>query len=229
MLTPIGPDIWLADGPPIVAMMGFRYPTRMAVIRLADGGLLVWSPVALSAELKTEIAALGPVRHLLAPNNLHHMALGDWHAAWPEAALYAAPGLGAKRPDLVFTEELGATPPPAWSGQIDQVLLPSSIAPEIVLFHRPSGVVLFTDILQNMPRGWFSGWRALIARLDLMTEAEPTVPRKFRLATTDRQAARATVATILSWPVRLVVMAHGTPVTESAPAFLERAFAWLRP
>ena len=56
MLEQFGPEIWLADGPIVVAAMGFRYPTRMAVVRLPDG-LFVWSPVALSEGLRAEVEA----------------------------------------------------------------------------------------------------------------------------------------------------------------------------
>jgi hypothetical protein len=88
-----------------------------------------------------------------------------------------------------------------------------------------SGTVLFTDLLQQTPKN--TGWRALVARLDLMTGPEPQVPRKFRLAFTDRRAARAALQRILAWPARKVLMAHGTPVEKDAQEFLRRAFAWL--
>ena len=65
MLKPFGPDIWIAEGPVVSAYLGFRYPTRMAVIRLpnaegGDGGLFIWSPVALTDELRAAVEALGP-------------------------------------------------------------------------------------------------------------------------------------------------------------------------
>jgi hypothetical protein len=37
MLEPLGSNLWIADGG-IVSFKGFDYPTRMAVVRLADGG-----------------------------------------------------------------------------------------------------------------------------------------------------------------------------------------------
>ena len=69
-LRPFGPQIWTAEGP-VVAVAGFRYPTRMAVIRLTDGSLFIWSPIALTPGLKTEVEALGQVTHIVAPNTLH--------------------------------------------------------------------------------------------------------------------------------------------------------------
>jgi hypothetical protein len=38
-----------------------------------------------------------------------------------------------------------------------------------------------------------AGWRVPLAKLDLMTGAEPSVPRKFRIAFTNRRAARVTL------------------------------------
>uniref|UniRef100_UPI0019544AF1 hypothetical protein n=1 Tax=Klebsiella pneumoniae TaxID=573 RepID=UPI0019544AF1 len=38
MLKQFGQDIWIADGADVV-VAGFHYPTRMAVIRLANGHL----------------------------------------------------------------------------------------------------------------------------------------------------------------------------------------------
>jgi hypothetical protein len=38
MLEPLGSNLWFADGG-VVSFKGFDYPTRMVVVRLADGGL----------------------------------------------------------------------------------------------------------------------------------------------------------------------------------------------
>lgn len=227
MLTPFGPEIWIADGPQ-AAVAGFRYPTRMAVIRLADGGLFVWSPVALDDALRSAVEALGPVRHLVEPNALHHLFLPAWRQAYPAAKLHAPPGLRTKRADIAFHADIGEAPDPDWAGQIDQVAVRGNIiTTETVFFHRASGTVLFCDLLQQIPPQMLAGWRAVVAKLDRMTGPEPAVPNKFRLAFTGRRAAREALRQVLAWPVQKVLMAHGTPVERDAGAFLKRAFAWL--
>ena len=70
MLKEFGHEIWIADGRE-VAVAGFRYPTRMAVLRLSDGGLFIWSPTPLTDDLRAAVNSLGPVRHIIAPNSLH--------------------------------------------------------------------------------------------------------------------------------------------------------------
>jgi len=227
LLKPFAPDIWIADGSE-VETAGFRYGTRMAVIRFPDGALFVWSPVALSDALRAEVDALGPVRFVVAPNALHHLFIGDWLAAWPDAKAYAAPGLRKKRPDVNFTCELGEAPVREWDGEVAHVVVPGNlITTEVVFFHARSGTVIFTDLLQNFPDNWFKGWRAVVARLDLMTGPEPSVPRKFRNTFVGRKAARVALRQILAWPIERVLAAHAPPVMRDGRALVARAFTWL--
>jgi hypothetical protein len=227
MLKEFGHEIWIADGPH-VSVAGFHYPTRMAVIRLADGGVFVWSPIELTDSLRAEVDAIGQVRHIIAPNSLHHLFLQEWKRACPGARVHAAPGSRNKRKDIVFDADLGDAPGRDWATDIDQVMMRGClITTEVVFFHVKSGTVLFTDLIQQFPADAFSGWRATVAKLDLMAEPEPAVPRKFRVAFANRRVARAALGRILAWPAEKVLMAHGTPVETDAPAFLRRAFGWL--
>ena len=223
-LQAFAPGVWIAEGTPIKAALGFRYPIRMAVLQVEDGGLLLWSPVQPELLLVAEIAAMGPVRALIAPNKLHHVFLKDWAAHFPQAEIHAAPGLASKRDDLTISGTLHDLAPMGWEG-VEVQLVPNSIAPEAVLFHRASATVLICDLLQNMPGDWYHGWRRLLAQLDQMMELHPTVPRKFRFAL--GAEAKAPLVRMLGWPAERVLMAHGTPVTRDGQAFLQRAFAGL--
>ena len=229
VLQPFGPQIWIADGP-VVAVAGFRYPTRMAVIRLSDGGLFIWSPVALTPALQAAVEAQGRVSDIVAPNALHHLHLAAWKQAFPDARLHAPPGLREKRKDLAFDADLCDIPDAAWAGQVDQVPVRGNlITTEVVFFHRESGTVLFTDLVQNFPPDWFSGGRAGIAWLARMRGEKPQVLQKVRVAFANRAAARSALRQILAWPCRNVLMAHGTPVVGGGAAFIREAFGWLRP
>ncbi len=225
-LDEFGPGIWTADGP-IAPFFTFPYPTRSALIRLSDGGLFVWSPIALSAELKNQVDALGPVRFLVSPNRLHHLFLQEWKLAYPQAKLYASPGLRKKRKDLAFDGELGEKPEPGWAADIDQVPVHGSFLTEVEFFHRASRTAIFTDLLQNLPRDWAPGWRGILARLDGVSAPNPGAPREWRAAFLNRRAARASLERILAWPIERVLIAHGEPVTADGAAFVRSAFGWL--
>jgi hypothetical protein len=224
---PFGPNLWIAGGD-TVSVAGFTYPTRMALIRLADESLLVWSPTTLSPDLRRETDQLGPVSFIVAPNSLHHLFIPDWRAAYPDAQLIAAPGLAKRRKDIAFDTELDDAPFAAWENQVDHVLVHgNAITTEAVFFHRESRTVLFTDLIQNFPPGWFKGWRAIIARLDRMTAPRPAVLQKFRIAFNDRKAARAAIARVQAWPAQQLVMAHGPLIATNAQAHIAQAFSWL--
>lgn len=225
-LSEFGPDIRISLGP-VISFVGFRYPTRMAVIRLPDGGLFVWSPVAFSPGLRQAVDALGPVRCIVSPNKLHHLYLGAWKTAYPHARLYASPGLRGKRKDLAFDTELGDTPAPEWAGAIDQVAVRGSVMTEVVYFHRESRTALFADLVQNFPPDWFGGWRGVVARLDGICAPNPGAPREWRATFVNRRAARAALAVVLAWPIERVLIAHGDPVSAEGAAFVRRAFRWL--
>jgi len=226
-LQPFGPEIWIADGP-VTSFYGFPYSTRMAVIRLSDGSLFVWSPVGLSTGLSAAVDALGPVRHLVSPNALHYLFLAEWTSAYPKARLYGSPRLRRKRRDLSFNAELGDAPEPAWAGDIDQVVLHGSFAlTEIVFFHHHSRTVLFADLIQNFPREWFKGWRGVTARLGGIVAPHPSAPRDWRSSFLNRRAAHAALARVLAWPIERVVIAHGVLPTADGAAFVRHAFAWL--
>ena len=226
-LREFAPGVFIADGP-VVSFFGFAYPTRMAVIRLPDEVLFVWSPVTLSAALKREVDALGRVHFLVSPNRLHHLFLAEWKSAYPQALLYAPPGLQRKRKDLVFDAELGETPAPEWAADIDQVTLPGSpLLTEAVFFHRASRTAIFADLIQNFPPGWFTGWRGTVARLDGICAPTPGAPREWRASFVNRRAARAALRRILAWPIERVLIAHGEPATTEGMRFVRDAFAWL--
>ena len=178
--------------------------------------------------LRAEVDTLGQVACIIAPNSLHHLFLVEWKSTYPGAKVYAPPGLRTKRKDIAFDADLGNASSPDWAGEIDQVLMQGNlITTEVVFFHVGSGTVLFTDLIQQFPVSLFSSWRGLVAKLDLMTGPEPSVPRKFRIAFTNRRAARDSLQRIFAWPAERVLMAHGTPVEKDAQAFLRRAFRWL--
>lgn len=228
-MTSFGSELWLFDGPAVTGAAGFQFPTRMAVVRLpGEGGLWVWSPVALTQDIRAVIDALGFVHHLIAPNSLHHTFLAEWAAVYPDARVHAASGLTQQVAGTEIHSTIGDEPDPAWGGMIDQVaVLGNRITTEVVFFHRQSATVLVTDLVQQIPRDWYRGWRAVVARLDLMTAPVPSVPRKFRMATTDRVATRSAIERILEWPADRLVMAHGTPLPSGGKEALRQAFAWL--
>src|SRR3546814_19403021 len=96
---PVAKGVWIVDGPEIrMDYAGFRmpFPTRMTIIRLADGGLWIHSPTTDDERVFAAVAALGPVRHLIAPNQIPDCRVPDWYRRFPDATVHLAPGVGER-------------------------------------------------------------------------------------------------------------------------------------
>ncbi len=230
-LQAVDEAVWLADGG-LVSFYGFPYPTRSVIVRLATGDLWVWSPVALSPELEAGIRALGEVRHLVSPNKLHHLFLGDWQARFPDARLWGPASVQKKRRDLSFEPPLEDVPPPAWGTDLDLAWFTGSpVLDEIVFFHRPSRTVLIADLSENFSEAFLEAhWPAparLLARVWGIMEGRGHAPLEWRLSWIRRGPARQALARVLNWDPERVIMAHGEWQREDGRAYLERAFSWL--
>ena len=100
MLQELAKNIWTASVHH--SFIGLHVGTRMTVIRLSSGKLLLHSPVALPEQLRSEIDALGPVAHIVCPNLFHHMYASEAVATYPQALLHGPVALQRKRRDLRF-------------------------------------------------------------------------------------------------------------------------------
>ncbi|XOZ34587.1 DUF4336 domain-containing protein [Halomonadaceae bacterium KBTZ08] len=232
MLRYIAPNVWVVEGP-TVDFYGFPYPTRSIIIRFPDNRLWLWSPIALTSELKAAVDALGTVAWLVSPNKLHHLYLGQWQEAYKGAELWGPPSVVRKRPDLAFTGILGERPPASWAGVIDQLWFHYSLAlEEVIFFHKASGTAIVADLSENFSEAFleahWAGWQRTIARLWRIVQPWGYAPLEIRLTTLRRRQARAALERMLAWNPQRVIMAHGEWVDEQGRAYLERAFSWLR-
>ena len=231
MLEQFGSELWFADGG-IVSFNGFDYPTRMAVVRLADGGLWLWSPVEAAEALKDEVRALGPVRHIVSPNSLHYLFLGEWSAAFPEAKLWGPAKAVAKCPDLHFSGVLGDDPPAGWKGQIDQFYFTNSrFVDELIFFHRTSRTATIADLSQTFSESFLKEhwpwWMRPVARWSKMIEGWGYPPIDYRVSFRHRSTARPKIRALIGEHPERVLVAHGEIVRTGGEGFLRRAFSWL--
>jgi hypothetical protein len=227
MLEEFGPSLYSADGP-TVPFFGFPYPTRMAVARLSDGSAWVWSPVALTEQLAGAVEAIGPVRHIVSPNKIHHLFLAEWVDRWPDACLYAPPGLARKEPELRFDNELGDEAEPAWAADIDQVIFRGSFAmEEVAFFHRPSRTAIICDLIQRHSVSNMTGWKGKLMRLDGLVGEHGSTPREWRASFLRRGPARSARKKVLSWNPDRLLIAHGECAQSGATGIISGALNWI--
>lgn len=210
-------NLWIVDHDHFA--FGLHFPGRMTVVRLPEDGLWLCSPVPIDDALAAELAELGPVRWLVAPNRFHHVHLEEVVRRYPDAVLLGAPGLPEKRKDLSFAGTLEA-PPSSWAGTLETRLLDGAAAlNEVVFFHRPSRTLVTTDLFMNVHEA-----KGLVSKLVYQAEGcwqRPRVPRLFSLITRDRVRMKAAATDVTRWPIERLVMAHGQIVQEGAAGIVE--------
>ena len=217
-------DLWIADSP--LRFLGLEIGTRMTVVRLPGPKLLLHSPIAASADLVKEVTALGPVAYIVAPNLLHHLFVGEWQRACPDALTYVAPGLDTKRADLTIAGVLADEPEPGWKDVIDQVLLRGfPLMNEVVFFHRPSATLIASDLAFNVGSSSPPLTRLLFRLGGAYERLSPTLLE--RLLVRDRTAFRESLERILEWPFERVVVAHGEVSETGGREELIRGYSWV--
>jgi hypothetical protein len=217
-------DLWIADAP--LRFVGLEIGARMTVVRLPGPRLLLHSPIPVTEALVQEVEALGPVSYLLAPNRFHHLSVGEWARACPDAEIHAAPGLDTKRPELKIAGILGDAPAPGWADALDQILVDGfPLANEVVFFHRPSRTLIASDLAFNIGPSSPPLTRLAFRLANGYGRLSPTLLE--RLFVRDRTAFRRSLERILGWPFERVVIAHGQVSETGGREELERGYAWV--
>jgi hypothetical protein len=224
--------VWVVDSL-LPGLLGRVLPVRMTVLRLDDGGLLLHSPTPFSLALLEEVCALGPVRHLVAPNLAHWMFLQDWQRAVPDATTWAAPGLrqrrAVRRSGLRIDAELTDRTPPAWGEAVTLVMVPGGLGfHEAALFHTPSRTLVLTDLAMNLEPAKLPALARPLVRLFGSTAPDFKPPPYLRaVVRLRRRRAAEAAARLLALQPERVVFAHGSCFERDGAAMLRHAWRWL--
>jgi len=203
---------------------GVHFPGRMTVVRLATGGLWLHSPVPIDDRLAAELAALGPVEHLVAPNQFHNLFLADAASRYPEATVHLAPGLRERLPALPAGEVLATGV--SWGEElVGRRIDGMPRMAETVFLHRPSASLVVTDLVFHFEA---SNWVTGLLLWLVGTRGRMASSRSARFMVADAAATERSLEAVLAWPFERVIMAHGAIVDHDARARLAEATARLR-
>ena len=235
-LKQVGEDIWIVDGPIVkMALYGIAvpFPTRMTIVRLSSRELWCHSPTKLTPNLKAQIDSLGSVRHLISPNKIHYVHIGEWASAYPEAIAWASPGVrdraAHQQIDVAFDADLADKPPPQWSEDLDQFIFQGSrVMDEVVFFHRKSAILILADLIENFETEKVSKWFRWLLSLAGIVDPDGKTPLDLQMTFWGQKAqARRGLKRMLQWNPEKVILAHGRWYENNGTAELCRAFRWL--
>ena len=225
-LQAVADELWVVGAE--LRVGGMPLEIRMTVVRRPSGGLILHSPIEIDDSLADELAALGPVSDLVAPNRLHHTFVFGAERRYPDATTWAAPGLPDKRRDLLFDAVLGDDTPPGLADTLETLLFAGApIASEVVCFHPRSRTLIVTDLVFNIQR---TGSRLSAAYLRASGAWQQVAQTPLvRALVRDRPAARHSLERMFAWDFDRLIMAHGDIVERDAKRQLARALAKLAP
>lgn len=226
---PIDTELWMVDD--AIVASGLHLPIRMTVIRLLSGELMLHSPGRLTFNLRGRLDAMGTVAHLVAPTTAHWVHLPEWQRAYPGAKSWAVPGLRnrsqVRQAGVRIDEDLGENAPDAWSGQIDQGIIPGGLGfAEAYFFHRITRTLILCDLIQNLESDRLplvTRWAAKIARGTQGTTANH-VRAVLRLG---GASARNAIQAMVAIAPERVIFAHGEIFATDGANRLRNSFAWM--
>src|SRR5262245_42591171 len=226
--------IWIVDGPAIrfgAPCLKLPFPTRMTIIRLRDRTLFVHSPTPLPPDLQGQLRRAGQPRFIIAPNRLHYWWIPEWHAAFPDAALYLAPRTKQQAGDRLAFDGFGldAESGYPWDEEISTLPIVGSYMTEVVFFHPATRTLLLTDLIENFEARKLTSYLArLLTRLGGVRDPDGQMPRDLRLTFRKQKTQlRQAVQKMIAWNPERVILAHGRWYRSHGARELRRAFRWL--
>ena len=230
MLKEVDTNIWVAEQK--LKYLGLQVGTRMTIIRLNNGELVVISPIKIDKETINKINELGKVNIIIAPNLYHHLFISDFKSAYPAAQIFAAPGLDSKRQDINFDKIIN-------QGKIgiqDEIeyflfegfktLTPKGAFPlnEIVFFHKESQTLIVTDIAFHFDETFPLITQLVTRVIGGFKKLEPSILEK--LAIGDKQKVKNSIKTVLKWNFERVIVAHGSILDNQGKEKLRKGYNW---
>jgi hypothetical protein len=178
--------------------------------------------------MEEEIAALGPVAHIVAPGNFHTRYVASAQAAFPGAKTWICPGAELRRDGLKYDGVLGDAAPAAWAGEIDQVLVQGTrLMREVAMFHRASRTLILVDLIENFTDatphtgGALKLWFKYVLRM----WNNPRPAPEYRMGWSDRGKAAESLRRILAWDFERIVLSHGDVIERGAHDVAARAWS----
>lgn len=210
-------SIWIKEYPVRYAGTGFN--SRMTVVRLSSGDLLIHSPCEIDDTTQHAIENLGHVKFIVAPGYYHYLHIASAQTAFPDAETFICPGIERKKPFIHFDWLLGDRPDDRWKDDFAQVLVRgNNLIWEVAFFHIPTRTLLLVDLIENFTdqtRGVsliLKLWWKLVFRMWNKPKPAP----EYQLGWRDKQAASQSLQQILNWDFERIILAHGDLIETNA-------------
>jgi len=195
-------------------------PLRSTLITLSSNAKVMISPCPSMSD--ADIHAANGITDIVAPSCFHYLGAQKAKRAFPNATLWAAPGLAEKKPKLKWDRLLT---PETWPYQDELEAISIQGMPkvnEVVFLHRASKTLIVSDLCFNMVDATGVGsW--MILNL-FGTYRKFGVSKFFLKFVADRPAFENSIKDLFTRDFDHLVMGHGNIVNGNAKSLLAQAF-----
>ena len=225
--------------------------TITTTVRLQSGALAVFSPTALTPEVRSTVTSLGDrVSYIAALDYEHHIFVSEWASAFPGAKILGVDGLPEKREkdkatagnsfshvwtqknkhDIKVDEEFDA--------EFDVEYVGSHANKELVLCHKPDRTLIEADMMFNLPaKEQFSKTgedptSGVLTKLFIgmqNTVGPATWQKRFLwyiASSGDRKGFNESAKKIASWDFDKIIPCHGDVIETGGKDIFKKVFEW---
>ena len=224
-LTPVDSNLWTVTG--TLRMPVGEFERRMSVARLHDGGLVVYSAIALDEEQMGRLDAFGRMAWLVVPGDDHRLDAKIWLQRYPTMHVAAPAGAREKVLEVVPVE---STTPDFRDPDVRWFTVPGTREHEAALTVRGAKgtTLVVNDLIANLRHEHgFTGW---MLRLMGFAGDEPHIPGVRRLALV--KDGHALADQLQAWSeiadLHCILVSHGEPIVEDPRGELRRLADSLR-
>jgi len=219
---------------------------RGTVVRLQSGALAVFSPVALTDEVKQKVAELGEVKYITALDFEHHIYLGPWHQAFPKAKVFGPEGLPEKRATQkneevpfaqIFTKDNPITSiDPEFDAEFSYEYVYAHQNKEIVFLHKPTRTLIQADLIFNYPAteqysktGQSATSGVLTKLFGSLTKTTGNGQKRliwYGISSGDRNGFSKAVKNIDTWDFDRIIPCHGDVIENNGKGVFQSVMEW---
>ncbi|KAK5560491.1 hypothetical protein LTR46_000799 [Exophiala xenobiotica] len=218
---------------------------RATLVKLQTGNVAVFSPVALTSDVKSKVQTMGPIKYIIAPDLEHHLMVETWAKEYPEAELIAPEGLPEKHPGLkfahVFTSKAKSDMhiSTEFDKEFDSEYFPMHPNKELVFYHKPSRTMIEADLLFNLPATEQfsksgtdprSGILTKIFAGIMNTRGDMTWQKRmlwYAFSSSDRAGFAASAKRMkAAWDYDRIIPCHGDVIETGGKSVMDKAMAW---
>ncbi|KAK9360503.1 hypothetical protein V1504DRAFT_454363 [Lipomyces starkeyi] len=197
-------------------------------------GAFIISPLPFSADSDTALGGL-PVKYILAPNAVHHMAIKEWKELYPDAKVVGCRGLGRKKANegvvvdievaefdkILNTKELGMDDI-AEEEDFKFICFSGHRNRELATYHGKSKVLVVADLILNLPsKDQYSVTKSngIVGTIMGMLSVEATLqPYVTGFLFKDKEAMKKGINALYTLGFEKIVMCHGNIIEIDARA-----------